>query len=63
MNETSYHFSGVLGAAICVGVLALAVDGLFALLQRLVTPRALRARIDYAAVQTEAAQAVPRPAY
>jgi osmoprotectant transport system permease protein len=62
-NQASYQLSGVLGAAICVGVLALAVDGLFALLQRLVTPRALRARIDYAAVQTEAAQAVPRPAY
>ena len=26
-NETSYHFSGVLGAAICVAALALAVDG------------------------------------
>jgi osmoprotectant transport system permease protein len=62
-NQASYRLSGVLGAAICVAVLALAVDGLFALLQRLVTPRALRSRIDYAAVQTEAQQAVPRPAY
>ena len=62
-NQASYRLSGVLGAAICVGVLALAVDGLFALIQRLVTPRGLRSRIDYAAVQTEAAQAVPRPAY
>jgi osmoprotectant transport system permease protein len=61
-NQASYHLSGVLGAAICVAVLALIVDGVFALLQRLVTPRALRARIDYAAIQTEAAQAVPRPA-
>jgi len=26
-NETSYHFSGVLGAAICVALLALAVEG------------------------------------
>ena len=26
-NETSYHFSGVLGAAICVAALALAVEG------------------------------------
>jgi hypothetical protein len=52
----------VLGAAICVAVLAIAVDGLFAALQRRVTPRALRSSIDYAAVQTEAAQAVPRPA-
>lgn len=62
-NQASYHLSGVLGAAICVALLALIVDGLFALIQRLVTPRGLRSRIDYAAVQTEAAQAVPRPAY
>lgn len=42
-NETSYHFSGVLGAAICVAALALAVDGALALLQRALTPRGLRA--------------------
>ncbi|HTZ86663.1 MAG TPA: ABC transporter permease [Solirubrobacteraceae bacterium] len=41
-NETSYHFSGVLGAAICVAALALAVDWALALLQRAVTPRGLR---------------------
>lgn len=41
-NETSYHFSGVLGGAICVAGLALAVDGLLALLQRVLTPRGLR---------------------
>jgi osmoprotectant transport system permease protein len=41
-NETSYHFSGVLGAAICVAGLTLAVDGLMALLQRGLTPRGLR---------------------
>jgi osmoprotectant transport system permease protein len=41
-NETSYHFSGVLGAAICVAALALAVDGALTLLQRALTPRALR---------------------
>jgi osmoprotectant transport system permease protein len=41
-NETSYHFSGVLGAAICVAALALAVEGALALLQRAVTPRGLR---------------------
>ncbi|HEX4435902.1 MAG TPA: ABC transporter permease [Solirubrobacteraceae bacterium] len=38
-NETSYHFSGVLGAAICVAALALAVEGVLALVQRAVTPR------------------------
>jgi osmoprotectant transport system permease protein len=41
-NETSYHFSGVLGAAICVAALALAVDGALMLLQRALTPRGLR---------------------
>jgi osmoprotectant transport system permease protein len=41
-NEASYHSSGVLGAAICVAALALAVDGAFSLLQRGLTPRGLR---------------------
>jgi osmoprotectant transport system permease protein len=43
-NETSYHFAGVLGAAICVAALALAVEGALALVQRASTPRGLRAR-------------------
>lgn len=41
-NETSYHFAGVLGAAICVAALALLVDLLLAGVQRLATPRGLR---------------------
>jgi len=41
-NETSYHFSGVLGAAICVALLALAVEGVLALVQRELTPRGVR---------------------
>ena len=41
-NETSYHFSGVLGAAICVAALALAVDGLLALSSVRSRPRGLR---------------------
>jgi osmoprotectant transport system permease protein len=41
-NQTSYHFSGVLGGAICVAALALAVDGVLMLVQRLLTPRGLR---------------------
>jgi osmoprotectant transport system permease protein len=41
-NETSYHFYGVLGAAICVAVLALLVDSALALAQRAFTPRGLR---------------------
>ena len=45
-NQASYHFSGVLGAAICVAALALLVSGLFAALQRLVTPRGLKLSRD-----------------
>jgi osmoprotectant transport system permease protein len=41
-DESSYRFSGVLGAAICVAGLALAVDLCLAGLQRLLTPRGLR---------------------
>jgi osmoprotectant transport system permease protein len=41
-NETSYHFSGVLGAAICVAALALGVEGVLALCQTALTPRGLR---------------------
>jgi osmoprotectant transport system permease protein len=42
-NQASYHSSGVLGAAICVAALALAVDAAFGLLQKAATPRGLRA--------------------
>jgi osmoprotectant transport system permease protein len=45
-NETSYHFSGVLGAAICVAALALVVEGLLTLLQRGLTPRGVRVERD-----------------
>jgi osmoprotectant transport system permease protein len=40
-NETSYHFSGVLGAAICVAALALAVEGVLTFVQHALTPRGL----------------------
>jgi osmoprotectant transport system permease protein len=40
-NETSYHLSGVLGAAICIAALALAIDFALAGVQRLLTPRGL----------------------
>jgi osmoprotectant transport system permease protein len=43
-NETSYHFAGVLGAAICVAALTLTVDAALALVQRALTPRGLRLR-------------------
>jgi osmoprotectant transport system permease protein len=41
-NETSYHFSGVLGAAICVAGLALAIDLALAIVQHYATPKGLR---------------------
>lgn len=41
-DEGSYHLYGVLGAAICVAGLALAVEGALALVQRALTPRGLR---------------------
>jgi osmoprotectant transport system permease protein len=41
-NETSYHLSGVLGAAICIAALALAVEFALASVQRALTPRGLR---------------------
>ena len=44
VNETSYHLSGVLGAAICIAALALIVDGLLAGAQWALTPAPLRAR-------------------
>jgi osmoprotectant transport system permease protein len=56
-NETSYHFSGVLGAAICVAALALAVEGVLALVQRGLTPRGLRAGREPAAKMPVAASA------
>lgn len=43
VNQASYRVEGVIGAAMCVSVLALAVDGLLAAVQRAVTPRGLRA--------------------
>jgi osmoprotectant transport system permease protein len=54
-NQASYRLEGVVGAAICVAVLALIIDGLFAAFQRVATPRGLRGQIDFAAVQTAAA--------
>jgi osmoprotectant transport system permease protein len=41
-DEASYHLSGVLGAAICIAALALAVELLLAIAQRALTPAALR---------------------
>ena len=41
-NETSYHLSGVLGAAICIAALALLVEFALGAVQRLLTPRGLK---------------------
>lgn len=51
-NQASYGFDGVLGGAICVSLLALLTDALFAGLQRLVTPRPLRGRVRTADLST-----------
>jgi len=45
VNQASYRLAGVVGAALCVCVLAFAVDGFFALVQRLITPAPLRGRM------------------
>ena len=42
VNQASYRLEGVVGAAICVSLLALAADGLLGLLQRALTPPGLR---------------------
>jgi osmoprotectant transport system permease protein len=59
-NQASYRLAGVIGAAICVALLALAVDACFAVLQRLVTPRGVRRQTDYADLETQALGAVPQ---
>jgi osmoprotectant transport system permease protein len=41
-NQPSYHLSGVVGAAICIAALALAVEVLLAGVQWAITPSALR---------------------
>lgn len=43
VNQAAYGLEGVVGAAICVSVLALVADGALGLVQRLLTPRGLRA--------------------
>ena len=45
VNQAAYGLEGVVGAAICVSLLALAADALLGLLQRLLTPPGLRAQI------------------
>ncbi len=42
VNQASYRIEGVIGAALCVSLLALVVDGVLALAQRAATPAGLR---------------------
>lgn len=44
VNQAGYGLDGVVGAAICVSVLALLADGALGLVQRALTPAALQAR-------------------
>lgn len=46
VNQASYRIEGVVGAALCVSVLAVAADALLGLVQRLLTPAGLRRRSD-----------------
>ena len=39
VNQASYHLAGVIGASLCVSVLAFAAAALLALLRRAVSPR------------------------
>jgi osmoprotectant transport system permease protein len=41
-NQASYGFDGVIAASLVISLLAFAAEGLFALLQRFATPKALR---------------------
>jgi osmoprotectant transport system permease protein len=43
VNQAAYELEGVVGAAICVSLLALAADAALGLVQRLLTPPGLRA--------------------
>jgi osmoprotectant transport system permease protein len=52
VNQASYGFSGVLAASIWVAALALLVQGLFALLQRALTPAGLRVGDSAAGTRT-----------
>lgn len=40
-NEASYHLAGVIGAGIMIAALALAIEAVLAVVQRLITPRGL----------------------
>jgi osmoprotectant transport system permease protein len=45
VNQAAYRIEGVVGAAVCVSVLALGADALLGLVQRILTPAGLRERV------------------
>jgi osmoprotectant transport system permease protein len=57
VNQASYRFAGVLGAAYCVAALALLADFSIGGIQRLLSPRGLRGR-PVAEPEVAAAQAL-----
>lgn len=59
MNQAAYGLEGVVGAAICVSVLALVADGAVGLVQRILTPRGLKAETH--AFEPDVATAVTVP--
>ena len=59
VNQASYGFAGVLAASIWVSALALLVQGLFALLQRLLTPAGLK--VGHRRTARRCARAWPMP--
>lgn len=72
VNQASYGFDGVLAAALWVAALALIVQGLLALLQRVLTPKGLKiqarrtgeraATIDVGVADTERITGIEAPA-
>jgi osmoprotectant transport system permease protein len=51
LNQSTYGFPGVVAGSIAIAVLAFATEGVFALLQYLVTPRGLRRRSESALLE------------
>jgi osmoprotectant transport system permease protein len=51
VNQSTYGLEGVVAGSIAIAVLAFATEGIFALLQYLVTPRGLRKRGDQGLVE------------
>ena len=58
VNQAAYGLEGVVGAAICVSLLALAADGLLGVVERLLTPPGLRAGTQ--ALEPDLGTGVPR---